>query len=537
MSWLLLVFNAIFEYCATFNYLFSYEMHPESIYSIMPISYNSQGLFSIWDKFKSTKDIYRRFYIPPRDFQGSYFDEQGSSGLFPDSIGDTNISGRGPGVFFPLTESKPGSYFWSLYPEQIHLSWTENEDEICIMWVTYYELESTFAYRIILNEESNDYNNWISVTPETIMYDEMRDIIRLQYLHTVIISNLTQDAFYEYVIGNGWFLSEVYEFQGRTAYYQSTDPSRTATSSQMTILGDLGIGPLGVAAVQCIDRYGSNSRINGIIHLGDIAYDLNERDGRGGDEFFNMIQPISAKYAYMVLPGNHETHINFTEYRQRFRMPRNSDNEGSNWFYSFNLGQAHYIFLNSELYFDSTLNISCETQNNWLIKDLAEANANRKNVPWIIAMMHRPLYCSVDWSLPNPCKATINCCTRAAYLRDIFEEIFYNNSVDIVIQAHQHNYERMTPIYKNQSLIRENDNNHTYYSPKAPVYIMNGNAGNDEGYNDYISKTPQLWSVAVFQEFGYGNLLVSNSTHLYYEEISSIRCERIDYFQIIKENN
>ena len=32
----------------------------------------------------------------------------------------------------------------------------------------------------------------------------------------------------------------------------------------------------------------------------------------------------------------------------------------------------------------------------WLEKDLAAANANRENVPWIVAYSHRPMYCAVE---------------------------------------------------------------------------------------------------------------------------------------------
>ena len=539
MTWIILIFIGMFEYSSSFNNLFSYGIHQESLNSIFLTRSAIQELFSISDinytKFKSEIELYKTWDTPQREYQNYNKFTYSSSEILPNEYIATNLTQKNVGLLFPLTESKPGMYFWSVYPEQIHLSWTENEDEICVMWVTYFEIDSILAYRIILNEENHEYNNWIYLYPETSIYDEMHEIIRLQYLHTVIISNLTQNAFYEYIIGNTWFWSEIYEFQGRTAYYQSLDPFKLS-ASQMVILGDLGIGPIGILTVKCINQYISTTTINGVIHLGDIAYDLNERDGRGGDEFLNMIQSISANYAYMVLPGNHESHLNFTEYRQRFRMPKNTNNENSNFFYSLNMGQAHYIFLNSELYFDEYLNTSAETQKNWLIKDLAEASANRKNVPWIIAMMHRPLYCSVDWSLPDPCLTSIECCSRAALLRDAFEDIFYNYSVDIVMQAHQHNYERTTPIYKNQSLIRENDDEHTHYSPRAPIYIMNGNGGNDEGYNDFVSSTPQPWSIVAFQEFGYGNLLISNSTHLYYEEISSIPCERMDYLHVIKGN-
>ena len=56
-------------------------------------------------------------------------------------------------------------------------------------------------------------------------------------------------------------------------------------------------------------------------------------------------------------------------------------------------------------------------------------------------------------------------------LRDGLEALFVNNSVDLVIQAHRHNYQVTWPTAfgTNTSL--------DYVAPTAPVYIVNGAAG------------------------------------------------------------
>ena len=43
-----------------------------------------------------------------------------------------------------------------------------------------------------------------------------------------------------------------------------------------------------------------------ILHIGDFAYDMDQDNGRVGDEFMRNIEPIAAYLPYMTCPGNHE---------------------------------------------------------------------------------------------------------------------------------------------------------------------------------------------------------------------------------------
>ena len=43
-----------------------------------------------------------------------------------------------------------------------------------------------------------------------------------------------------------------------------------------------------------------------VLHVGDIAYNLEHDDGKVGDEFLRMVEPIAARVPYMTCPGNHE---------------------------------------------------------------------------------------------------------------------------------------------------------------------------------------------------------------------------------------
>ena len=76
-------------------------------------------------------------------------------------------------------------------------------------------------------------------------------------------------------------------------------------------------------------------------------------------------------------------------------MPGGSKNS---LFYSFNIGPAHVIAFSTEYYYFGHKYgyESVFAQYHWLEQDLIEANKpeNREARPWIIAMGHRPMYCS-----------------------------------------------------------------------------------------------------------------------------------------------
>lgn len=266
--------------------------------------------------------------------------------------------------------------------------------------------------------------------------------------------------------------------------------------------------------------------------MGDFAYNMDSDDGRVGDEYLNMIEPIAAMYPYMTAPGNHEAYNNFSHYKARFNMPYNEANQGTSYFYSFNLGPAHFVVYNTNAYFHENplSQAEAEVQNQWLKQDLAQANEQRHIRPWIIVMSHHALYCSIDWNDPD----IYDCETVPGVLRPILEDLFYDNSVDLVMQAHLHNYERDAAIYKNLTVPSEYDDLHTHYNPNAPVYIVSGNAGNRLGRNDPASTTPQLWAQFLSNDYGYGRLTVYNSTHLYWEQFSAQQLTEIDYVWIIK---
>lgn len=43
---------------------------------------------------------------------------------------------------------------------------------------------------------------------------------------------------------------------------------------------------------------------------------LQALQGRRASQFLDLVEPVASRLPYMVLPGNHEWHFNFSHYRQ-----------------------------------------------------------------------------------------------------------------------------------------------------------------------------------------------------------------------------
>lgn len=412
-----------------------------------------------------------------------------------------------------------------VYPEQVHAAWTGRPNEIQVLWVSYINLPAYLSFRAILCDSDSE---WTYLNSKTKAFDEGTNTTRIQYIHSATLANLHSECYYEYSVSNGPFWSEIFAISGKTpSNPDQIDPFQ----AEFIVLGDWGTGPNGQFSVNLLKRESKLRDFNAVLHIGDLAYDLNDDEGRIGDKWLNQIESISGNYAYMTLPGNHEQPSNFSHYKQRFSMPVNDANEGSNYFYSFDYGYAHIIMINTEGYFYYS-NITTVTQLNWLKNDLKTANTYRHIRPWVVVLTHHPLYCSLDWV--ESFKA---CGPDAVLLQKSLEELFFNESVDLVFQAHVHNYERDTPIYKNKTVLGEYDSQFLHVGPKAPIYITSGNAGNCEGSNTPEVSSPSGWSQAWSPEFGYGRMVVANGTHLYYEQFGAESLRRIDHLWVVKTKN
>ena len=281
-----------------------------------------------------------------------------------------------------------------------------------------------------------------------------------------------------------------------------------------------------------LSSFHSSSPVSAIIHIGDFAYDLADWDGVNGDAFMSRIERVASTVPYLTTPGNHEVELDYqySHYRARFSMPGSQRRDGFDMFWSLNVGLIHFLSYSTEQPFSHPQDT--QRQLDWLQRDLQEANTRREQQPWIVAFGHRPMYCSnADGD---------DCTTDESVIRRLLEPLFDSQGVDLVLEAHEHSYERLWPVFDTLTLQRD------YINPKGCVHVVTGTAGCNEQAGLCINAIPGPrgdWSafhVANRLMYGFGHLQAFNSTHLYWDEVMAEEGtpqHRIDSIWIVQEQH
>ncbi|CAD8050033.1 unnamed protein product [Paramecium sonneborni] len=244
-------------------------------------------------------------------------------------------------------------------------------------------------------------------------------------------------------------------------------------------------------------------QFDAIIFLGSMAFNLEDESCQTGDYFIKNISTFTSHYPFMIAPGNYDAGQSrkFNFIKQQFQMPVISDYRLDLLeYYSYDIGFAHFIQFNPfQLIF-----LSFSQQQ---LIDLLEEDLQRNKQPWIIVYTHYPLQCSGI----SQCLFLIN------NLQD-FINIFNKYKVDLVFSSYANIYQR----YLQGNL-------------NSFIQVIEGNSGNDGNFDDFNINSSEI----AFQskEIGFGELIIHNETHLFYQHKLSNNNQSIDQFWITKKNN
>jgi hypothetical protein len=173
---------------------------------------------------------------------------------------------------------------------------------------------------------------------------------------------------------------------------------------------------------------------NAVFVLGDNQYDdgsLSEYDGAGAyNSTWGVFNPI-----VHPVPGNHEYGTAGAAGYFGYFGPSIANPDGTNGYYSFNLGNWHIVALNSDCTDqgcgDALDGGTTSAQLTWLNKDLADERAANPNA-CVLAMWHHPRF-SAGWTLGAPNVAPLYNALYAAH-------------ADVVLNGHDHLYERFAQM-------------------------------------------------------------------------------------------
>jgi acid phosphatase type 7 len=236
--------------------------------------------------------------------------------------------------------------------------------------------------------------------------------------HRVVVNGLEPDRVYRYALGDG-------TTQGwgpwRTV---KTAPAR-GRPVRFLYLGDAQTG---------LERWGRllegavrrHPGIDFIVLAGDLVDRGNERTN--WDHFFLRAALVFDRFPLMPCVGNHEyLDVGPRLYRAFFELPRNGPRGiDPDLVYSFEVGDACFAVLDSTLaVWDSD---AAHLQAEWLDRLLSQSRAR-----WNIAIFHHPVYPSHPWrDMPA--------------LRRHWVPVFDKHHVDLVLQGHDHAYQRTYPL-------------------------------------------------------------------------------------------
>ena len=165
--------------------------------------------------------------------------------------------------------------------------------------------------------------------------------------------------------------------------------------------------------------------------------------------------------------------------------------------------------------------------------DLFLASQNRKNVPWIIVVGHRPFYGSAPnytaHSVGNAsCHFSINS-DNCGPCRDAFATTLFTFNVDFYFSGHVHWYERLWPVNIHGMPVAYN-----YTNQKGLIHITTGAGGAAEGVN-YINVTGKApASALILPTYGFTQLEIKNSSHCQLRFYDSIQGNVTDTVNIIR---
>ena len=308
------------------------------------------------------------------------------------------------------------------------------------------------------------------------------------YSHKVHVENLEKGKAYSYKAGSesgytyGAFIVEKEHAKSITAVHMSD--AQTKDISKTNVWRN--------TFVKSVETAGEG--LDMALYNGD-QFDQNNSSGSNGKparflrhtKALDVIWDYKFDIPYMASSGNHEPSVAYANYLTGDIDYAAFNEDGC--YYSYDYDYAHFVVLNT--------NSLDDAQINWLKDDLDEAS----DAKWKIVMMHISPYSTGDHSNNSENQKIVEKLTP----------IFSSKHVDLVLQAHDHTYNKTLPYkwdaagytttYGNDEVVNldpetEVKDGVTFdKNPEGTYYVTTGAAGHRNG----ASESDGIWAECVVE--------------------------------------
>lgn len=295
-----------------------------------------------------------------------------------------------------------------------------------------------------------------------------------QYYVHAALTRLKPGRTYFYGVGHDGFDPAAPQFAGTIGTF-TTAPAHKAPFT-FTAFGDQGVSYHALANDSLI--LGQNPSFH--LHAGDIAYgdpagqgktSDTVFDSRTWDQFLAQTESVAKSVPWMVSFGNHDMEAWYSPNgyggeEARWNLPDNGpDKKNLPGVYSFVYGNTAIISLDpNDVSFEipANLGISGGTQTKWFESQLKKFRA-AKDIDFVVVFFHHCAYCT-------------STAHASEGVRQEWVPLFDKYQVDLVINGHNHQYER-TDVIKGNTVTKKLPIGGTAYpETEGVVYVTAGAA-------------------------------------------------------------
>ncbi|XP_047322191.1 bifunctional purple acid phosphatase 26-like [Impatiens glandulifera] len=375
-------------------------------------------------------------------------------------------------------------------PQQVHITQGDYDGKaVIISWVT---AEAPGSNTVQYGLSENKYDLSASGTVGNYTFGPYNS----GYIHHTVVKDLEHDTKYYYKIGEG--------DSAREFWFQTPPEIGLDTPYTFGIIGDLGQTYNSLSTLQHYMESGGQA----VLFAGDLSYAdryYYEDVGKRWDTWGRFLEQSAAYQPWLWSAGNHEIEympymgesIPFKSFLHRYPTPFAASQSSEPLWYAVRRASAHIIVLSSYSPF-----VKYTPQWRWLQEELQRVD--REKTPWLIVIMHVPLY-----------NSNVAHFKEGESMRPVYEEWFVQYKVDVIFAGHVHAYERSYRISNIHYNISSGDR-YPIPDKSAPVYITIGDGGNQEGLASKFRDPQPDYSAFREASFGHSTLEIKNRTHALY---------------------